>query len=211
MSIFYNIHSGVTGIITRKNEPMNSIKRISTLAAIALAATLFIVHAGRADDPPAPAKTAPEPAKAASPLEPLAFLVGGEWKAKLPGKPDGPQAAIIARFSWAQNHRAIRISNSFVVGDKSMPYIDGMYLWHPGKKTVVFSYIDAEGSLSEGTVKSESGVLLHEFQETDEKGAVSQFTARVTPLPPDAWDNEIFARKDGHLEPLVKVHYERVK
>jgi hypothetical protein len=92
-----------------------------------------------------------------------------------------------------------------------MPYIDGMYVWHPQKRTIVFWYVDAKGSLTEGTVKTDNGALLHEFQETDPAGAVNQFTARVTQDGPDAWENEISARKDGHLEPIIKVRYERVK
>jgi len=175
--------------------------------ALALAAVLITAIAGANDDPARP--TSGE--KASDPLAPLAFLTGGEWEAKLPAGPDGAQPSILAHFSWANNHRAIRISNSFGVGGKSQAYIDGLYTWHPGKHVIVFWYVDGDGSLYEGTVRPENGVLVHEFQVTDAKGTTSDFTSRATPDGSAAWANEIFTRKDGHLEPMVKVRYEKVK
>jgi hypothetical protein len=158
-----------------------------------------------AQNPPAQAKST-----AVSPLEPLAFLVGGEWEAKLPAQSDKRQVSIRAHFTWANNHRAIRISNSYAVGDKTLPYIDGLYAWHPLKRMIVFSYVDAEGNYYEGTVKPQPDGLLHEFDLTDPNGQVSQFSARQTRDGTNAWVNEIFSRKDGRLESQVKVRYEKV-
>ncbi|HEY3864193.1 MAG TPA: hypothetical protein VGO59_20170 [Verrucomicrobiae bacterium] len=146
-----------------------------------------------------------------SPLEPLAFLVGGEWEAKLPPQADGRQISIMAHFTWANNHQAIRISNNYALGAKMAPYVDGIYAWHPGKRVIVFSYVDARGNFYEGTVKPETNGLLHEFAMTDPKGQVTQFTARQTRDGGSAWVNEIFTRQDGHLTPEVKVRYEKVK
>ena len=174
--------------------------------AITLIAGLLIVPVIRGDDPPATAKPS-----AASPLKPMAFLVGGEWEAKLPAQPDGRQISILAHFTWANNHQVIRISNVFATGGKSVPYIDGMYAWQPQKRVIVFWYVDSQGGLYEGTVKPEAGALVHEFQLTDSKGEVSQFTARQSLDGTNAWVNEIFTRKDGKLESEVKVRYEKVK
>jgi hypothetical protein len=148
------------------------------------------------------------PAKAsASPLAPLAFFTAYEWDAKLPDSPDGKKMSIHARFTWAENRQAIRISNQFVIDGKPTPYIDGLYFWNPEKRAIMFVYSNAEGGLFEGTVRLEGDKLVHEFQEIHPNGKIDPLLARVTPHGTDSWDNAIFARKDGALTPLVQVQY----
>ena len=144
-------------------------------------------------------------------LEPLAFLAGHEWEAKLPAKPDGTQPSIIARLSWSENHQAIRISNSFNVAGKSIPYIDGLYTWNPQKKSIMFIYVDAGGTLTQGLVNIADGVLVHEFQTADSDGKIGHYRARATPQGVDAWTNEISEVKDGKSIPMVTVRYEKIK
>jgi len=143
-------------------------------------------------------------------LEPIAFLTAHEWEAKLPDSPDGKKKRIHARFTWAQNRQAIRISNELVTDGKASPYIDGLYAWDPQQRVIVFWYVDAKGSLTNGTVKMEEGRLVHEFQEIESEGTTAEYIARVTRHGTEAWDNEIFARKGSSLTPLVKVRYEAV-
>ena len=142
---------------------------------------------------------------------PLAFLTAHEWDAQLPDSPDGKKMKIHAVFTWAQNGQAIRISNQLVSDGKPMPYIDGLYAWDPHRRVLVFWYVDAKGSLYQGTVKPENGKLVHEFQESEPDGKTAGFVARVTPHGDEGWDNEIFARKADDLAPIVKVHYEPSK
>jgi hypothetical protein len=141
-------------------------------------------------------------------LEPIAFLTAHEWDAKLPDSPDGTKKKIHARFTWTQNRQAIRISNEFVIDGKASPYIDGLYAWDPQRHVILFWYVDAKGSLTKGTVKMEEGKLVHEFQEIERDGRTADYVARVTPHGNEAWDNEIFARKENGLTPLVRVRYE---
>ena len=148
------------------------------------------------------------PAPSAAALEPIAFLTTHEWDAKLPDSPDGKKIKIHARFTWAQNRQAIRISNEFVTDGKASPYIDGLYAWDPQQKSIVFWYVDAKGGLTKGIVKVEAGKLVHEFQETEADGKTSEYVAKVTPHGNEAWENEIFARKANDLTLLVKVRYE---
>jgi hypothetical protein len=146
-----------------------------------------------------------------APLSPIAFLTAHVWDAKLPDSPDGKKMKIHAQFTWAQNRQAIRISNQFVTDGKASPYIDGLYAWDPQQHAIVFWYVDAKGSLSQGTVKVEDGKLVHEFKETQMDGKTAEFVARVTPSGDEGWENEILARKDNSLTPLVKVRYEIAK
>src|SRR4051794_14518826 len=64
-------------------------------------------------------------------LAPLDFLTAHEWEAKLPDSPDGKKMSIRARFTWAENKQAIRISNQRVIDGKPQPYIEGVYFWNP--------------------------------------------------------------------------------
>jgi hypothetical protein len=150
-------------------------------------------------------------APSAAALEPIAFLTAHEWDAKLPDSPEGKKKKIHARFTWAQNRQAIRISNEFVTDGKASPYIDGLYAWDPQQRVIVFWYVSAQGSLTKGRVKMEDGKLVHEFQETQPDGKTAEFVARVTPHGNEGWDNEIFARKANGLTPLVKVRYQIAK
>ena len=175
------------------------MKHIQILGAVALIGAGAIAVQGVRAETPAP------PAAA---LEPIAFLTTHEWDAKLPDSPEGKKKKIHARFTWAQNGQAIRISNEFVTDGKASPYIDGLYAWDPQQHVIVFWYVGAEGSLTKGTVKIENGKLVHEFQEIQPDGKTAQYVARVTPHGNEAWDNEIFARKANGLTPLVKVRYE---
>jgi len=144
---------------------------------------------------------------AASPLAPLVFLTQHEWDAALPDAADGTKISIHARFTWAENHQAIRISNDFVVNGKRSPYLDGLYAWNPAKHAIVFSYTDAEGSFYEGTVKLEKTTRVHEFQLIHPDGTVDSFIARSTPEGEGAWTNEIVQHKGDTLTPVAKVRY----
>ena len=143
----------------------------------------------------------------ASLLAPIAFFTAHEWDAKLPDSPDGKKMHIHARFTWAENRQAIRISNQFVIDGKPSPYIDGLYYWNPEKHAIMFVYSDAKGSLSLGTVRIEGDKMVHDFQEIHPDGKIDSLVAQVTPHGADSWDNAIFARKNGALTPLVQVQY----
>jgi hypothetical protein len=175
---------------------MQSMKRIQIVKVVVLIGAIAI--------PPALAQTA-APAAA---LQPIAFLTAHEWDAMLPDSPEGKKRKIHARFIWAQNRQAIRISNELVTDGKASPYIDGLYAWDPQQRVIVFWYVDAKGSFTKGTVKMEDGKLMHEFQEAEPDGKTADYVARVTPHGNDAWDNEILARKANGLTPMVKVRYE---
>ena len=175
------------------------MKYIQILGVVALIGSGAIAIQCARAEPPGPSAAA---------LEPIAFLTTHEWDANLPDLPEGKKKKIHARFTWAQNGQAIRISNEFVTDGKASPYIDGLYAWDPQQHVIVFWYVGAEGSLTKGTVKMEDGKLVHEFQETQPDGKAAEYVARVTPHGNEAWDNEIFARKANGLTPLVKVRYE---
>jgi hypothetical protein len=199
MSISYNPPARKRGSVDAMNISL-TMKQTRCLAIVFLLGLLPSSMLFAADEE--------SPAKApASPLAPVAFFTAHEWDAKLPDSPDGKKMSIHARFTWAENRQAIRISNQFVIDGKPMPYIDGVYFWNPEKRAIMFVYSDAKGSLYQGTVRLEEGKLVHEFQEIHPDGKIDALLARVTPHGTESWDNAIFARKDGTLTPLVQVQY----
>ena len=195
MSIFYN-HSCHQAVTVPSMKFL--ISRPWILALLGASALAMLSVNGQT----------PTAVTAVSPLGPIAFLTTHEWDAKLPDSPDGKKMKIHAQFSWAQNRQAIRISNQFVTDGKARPYIEGLYAWDPQRRVIVFWYVDAAGSLSQGTVKEEAGQLVHEFEEIRPDGKAAAFVARVTPHGDQGWGNEIFARKGNDLTPIVKVKYE---
>ena len=141
-------------------------------------------------------------------LASIAFFTAHEWEAQLPDRPDGKKRKIHAQFTWTRNGQAIRISNQFITDGKASPYVDGLYAWDPQEHLIVFWYVGAEGNLTKGTVKSEEGQLVHEFQESEISGKTANYVAKVTPHGTTGWDNEIFAQTEKGLTPIVKVHYQ---
>ena len=153
--------------------------------------------------------TAQMPPPVTSPnLDSIAFLAKHEWEAKLPDRPDGKKIKIHVKFTWSQNGQAIRISNQFVTDGKARPYLDGLYAWDPQQRAIVFWYVDAEGTLTRGKVKTEDGMLVHEFDQFTPDGKNAAYVAKLTPQGEQAWQNEIFERHETELKPMVKVRYE---
>lgn len=141
-------------------------------------------------------------------LAPIAFLTAHEWDAQLPDTPDGKKRKIHAQFTWTQNGQAVRISNQFITDGKPSPYIDGLYAWDPHQRVIVFWYVGADGSLTRGTVKSEAGKLIHEFEQAEADGKTAKYVAHVTPNGTTSWQNEIFAHGANGIRPMVNVRYE---
>ncbi|MDQ6913262.1 MAG: hypothetical protein M3128_10355 [Verrucomicrobiota bacterium] len=146
-----------------------------------------------------------------SPFAPVAFLVGGLWRGDLPPTPDGKKMSIELRCDWAANHQGIRFDGAFVVDGKRAPYTSGIYNWNAAKKQLVFTYSDAEGNLIEGAVTIENGALVHNFTSTDSHGKIEKARAIITSRGADAYTNDIFVEKDGGLQKMVSVKYERAR
>ena len=150
-------------------------------------------------------------ASKSSQLQPLAFLTAHEWQAILPDSPQGQKLKIHSHCTWSSNGQAIHIFSDFITDGKARPYIDGLYAGDPQQHVIAFWYVDAEGNLTKGTVRTEGAALMHEFEELSGDGKSSSYLAKVTPHGNESWDNEIFARNAEGLKPIVKVRYEIMK
>ena len=191
MSIFYNCRVRARSTIRFMKLPL----------FFQIALVVLFLSGARAQTTPTPA--------AATALNPLAFLTAHEWDAKLPDSPDGKKMKIHAQFTWSESRQAIRINSKFVTDGKARPYVEGFYAWDPQQRLIAFWYVDAEGNLTKGTVKTEGEKLVHEFEQIKGDGKSSSFVANVTPHGEESWENEIFSRNGGELKLLVKVRYEK--
>jgi hypothetical protein len=160
----------------------------------------LVLTVARAQTPVAPSM--------ASPLTPIAFLTVHEWEAKLPDSADGKKMKIHAQFTWSESRQAIRFNSKFVTDGKARPYTEGFYAWDAQQHVIAFWYVDAEGTLTKGTVKAEGEKLIHEFEQIKGDGKSSTFVANVTRQGEQSWENEISSRTGGELKLIVKVRYE---
>jgi hypothetical protein len=102
-----------------------------------------------------------------SPLQPVAWLVGGTWVSNVKG-PDQKVTHVENKISWAPNHQAIEFLTRF----NGKPHYNGFYAYDAGKKSIEFFYTSSEGDLTVGTVvpQPDGKTLQQNFDLTDAKG-----------------------------------------
>jgi hypothetical protein len=146
-----------------------------------------------------------EPAEP-SPLQPLAWLVGGTWVSNVKG-PDQKVTHVENKISWAPNHRAIEFLTRF----NGKPHYNGFYAYDAGKKTIEFFYTSSEGDLTVGTaVPDPDGKTLQQnFDLTNAKGKVTPIHSTIERDGDNAYWFTVFLQKNGEWSPEFKILYER--
>jgi hypothetical protein len=141
-------------------------------------------------------------------LAPLGWLAGGRWVAAS----NSPQAPNLMRetiFEWAPNGQALRFW-SFVT-DRQLqrrPYVDGWYAFHPGRKALIFSYVDAEGYY-EGTVRVAGDTVAHEFEGISTTGDVQRYRYTFTRRSADEMGVRISEEVQGGWRDVIELVYRR--
>ncbi len=143
-----------------------------------------------------------------NPLSALAWLVGGKWVAEAEG-PDGKPMIRESFFEWAANRRALRFWSIIKLHDgKAVPYVEGAYFWHPGKKSLWFWYVDP-GSYYEGEVLWDGKRLDHIYEGVNAKGEREKWRYWFERESEDRMPIKIFSHKDGVWSEIVSLTYER--
>ncbi len=138
----------------------------STLSVILLA-LVALVPAPALAQSDAPAQPAAAPAK---PLEPLAHLVGGQWRGELKML-DGTVIRARHIFESGLGGTILKSKTYGAVGERPEQLVyEGVFAWHPGKKAIVFREFSVFGTMSEGTITPEGNALHYTWAEHGAKG-----------------------------------------
>jgi uncharacterized protein YndB with AHSA1/START domain len=125
----------------------------------------------RGDAPTAAAAPAKPEAAPAQPLEPLAHLVGGQWRGEL-NLLDGTLIRARHLFEWGLDGAILKSKTYGAVGDGPERLVyEGFYGWHPGKNAIVFREFSAFGSANEGTLVPDGDDLRYSWIESSRRGA----------------------------------------
>lgn len=141
-------------------------------------------------------------------LAPLEWLAGGRWVASS-NDPKAPNLMRETYFDWSPNGRALRFW-SYTTNKQLQrrPYVEGWYVFHPGRKQVIFSYVDAEGYYA-GEVRKQGDVLDHECEGTSATGSVQAFRYTFTKVNADEMIVRIYDRSDTSWRQVVELVYRR--
>ena len=152
--------------------------------------------------------TAQQKAEAAkaSPLDPVAWFVGGTWVSDVKS-PDGKVTHVENNITWAPNHQAIEFLTRF----NGQPHYNGFYAYNAGTKTIEFFYTSSEGDLTIGTsVPDQDGKTLQQnFNLTDANGKVTPIRSTIVRDGDNAYWFTVLLQKNGEWSPEFKIHYER--
>ena len=149
------------------------------------------------------------PAKStASPLDPVAWLVGGTWTSDVKDPQDGSVTHVENRITWAPNHQAI----DFVTDFNGKPHYNGFYAYNPAAKTIGFYYTNSEGQLTIGTSTPdpEGKTLQQNFEVIQPDGKTGKVRSTLVRDGNDAyWFSVSMPNKEGDWAEVFKIRYER--
>jgi hypothetical protein len=152
-----------------------------------------------------PAQNAEKPA--ASPLEPVAWLIGGTWVSDVKDPQDGATTHVVNHIVWAPNHQAIQ----FVTDFNGKPHYNGFYAYDPAKKTINFYYTSEDGQLTIGTATPDPDgkTLRQEFDSMQPNGTSSHIRSTVVRDGNDAYVFSVFMQQAGEWKQVFQITYKR--
>lgn len=135
--------------------------QIRKAVLVLLAAILLLPAATTAQAPRAPGTA----------LEPLARLVGGEWRGQIKLL-DGRIIAARHIFEWGLGQTILKSKTYGAVGQGAERLVyEGVFAWHPEKKKIGFREFAAHGGTNEGTIEPEGNALHYSWTEYSQNGA----------------------------------------
>jgi hypothetical protein len=142
-----------------------------------------------------------------SPLEPVAWLVGGTWVTDIKNPQNDSTIHVENNINWAPNHQAIDFLTKF----NGQPHYNGFYAYNAAAKAISFYYTSSQGDLTIGTAAPDAdGKTLHqEFDLTSVDGRVTHIRSTLVRDGDNAYWFTVFLQKNGEWSPEFKIHYER--
>jgi hypothetical protein len=142
-----------------------------------------------------------------SPLEPVAWFVGGTWVSDVKDPQDGSVTHVENNITWAPNHQAIEFLTKF----NGQPHYNGFYAYNAATKTIGFYYTSAEGELTIGTAvpDPDGKTLRQDFDLTSASGKVTHIRSTIVRDGDNAYWFTVFLQKNGEWSSEFKIRYER--
>jgi hypothetical protein len=141
-----------------------------------------------------------------SPLQPVAWLVGGTWVSDVKGL-GGKITHVENKIRWAPNHEAIEFLTKF----NGQPHYNGFYAYNAATKSIGFYYTSAEGDLTIGTaIADPDGKTLHQdFELTNASGKITHIRSTIVRDGENAYWLTVLLQENGEWSPEFKIRYER--
>lgn len=149
-------------------------------------------------------------ASSENPLDEIAWLVGGTWVAESK-TPEASPVTTEAAFDWASHKKAILYSIVRKYENKTVPTLEGVCAWHPGKKQLVLLEVDNEGNLTESIVTVYGTKVSYEELIYQASGTTQPVRAQTTREGEDAFIFSASVPQEGEWRDVFLARYKRVK
>lgn len=150
---------------------MSNLHRKRILVSLALVLLLSPVAPGALGVGAQEERRSVSAASPQSPLEPLARLVGGQWRGQI-RLLDGRVIEALNVFERGLGGKTIQFRAYGLAGGKTQLVYEGLYGWHPQQGRIVFHEHSAFGTFNHGIVEPEGDTLKFAWREDSAKGTV---------------------------------------
>ncbi|HTP68010.1 MAG TPA: hypothetical protein VMJ35_03835 [Dongiaceae bacterium] len=155
------------------------------------------------------AQQQPAKPKAAKPIDPLAWLVGGVWIADA-SMMGGNMVRIETRYVWADNNEFIRFTTHFVAKDRTLNNYDGQFFWDPAANLLRMWYMSARGEVTEGPITIEGDNLRFDFHGTNFEDKPADLRVTLLRKNNDLYTWQLQEKaSDGSWKDMAKLEYAR--
>jgi hypothetical protein len=139
------------------------------------------------------------------PLAPLAWLVGGTWKAEVPNPKGGSNTKIEQHMERTLGGKAIR----FVTKFDSVVQYEGFFAYDAAKKQIFFAYPSASGDLTTGVASEEPGGVLADFTISNADATAAHYQVHMKRDGADDYTWALLANSGGAWSKMFEVKYHR--
>jgi len=125
--------------------------------------------------------------------------------------PDGSPVITEVVFDWASHKKLITYSIIRKYGAKTVPTIEGMCGWHPGKKQLVLWEMDNHGNLTEAMLIVNGNKQSYEELLYQADGSTLPIRAQGIREGEDVFIFKASIPKEGEWVEVFRADYKRVK
>ena len=146
---------------------------------------------------------------AQNPMEPVARLVGGEWRGQFK-LPNGDSLSIRNVFEWGLGGRILKAKYYAVTEGVERQVYEGIWSWHPTEKKIIFQEYSTRSSLVAGSVEPvEDGLALAWTEYSN--NSVTQYRETFRFPDNDHYLSQAYKKnEDGSERLVVEGSFERV-